>query len=276
MSTSAELLGVVDPTKGESSRSLLGRVALILDAFDWQHPVLSLGDLTHITGLPKSTVHRLCDQLVQVGWLERSYSGYRIGMRMFEVGGLVERRNRVRDCAAIHLHQLAVQTMSVVHLGVLDRGEVLCLSKVVADEFEIPTHEGGRLPAHCTGLGKALLAFAEDEEVEHAVARGLERLTENTIVDEERLYAELEAVRRRGFALDREEAGLGHACVAAPIRGSGRAIAAVSATLTVGHLDAGSRAVETAVRSAAASIWNDMFSGNVSRGPRSMRNGCDR
>src|SRR4051812_35315034 len=99
--------------KGESaSRSLLGRVATILDAFDWQHPVLSLGDLTKVTGLPKSTVHRLCDQLVHVGWLERTYAGYRVGMRMFEVGGLAERRNRVRDFSAIHLHQLAIKTQS--------------------------------------------------------------------------------------------------------------------------------------------------------------------
>src|ERR1700685_3536094 len=68
--------------------TVLGRSAAIMEAFDGAQQVLSLADLNKRTGLPKSTLHRLVDQLCQVGWLERDHGGYRVGLRMFEFGTL--------------------------------------------------------------------------------------------------------------------------------------------------------------------------------------------
>lgn len=245
--------------------SVLARAGTILDAFDGTSPVLSLSELAARTGLPKSTVHRFAEQLLELGWFERATGGYRVGMRLFEVGGLADRRNRLRDKAVSHLHALSAATQCAAHLGVLDAGQVVYLEKLPVRGLTLPTRDGGRMPAHCTALGKVMLAFAGPREVEAVIASGLEPRTPATIVDADGLRAELEAVRRRGVAYDREEACPGVACVAAPIRGSGRAIGAVSATGWRAEFDFA--AVEVAVRRSAAAIWAEMF-GRISPGAR--------
>src|SRR5438309_7137932 len=103
--------------------SVLRRAALILDAYDGADPVLPLSALIVRTALPKSTVHRLADQLVDLGWLERSGTGYRIGLRLFEVGGLADRRHRLVERAGPHLQQLSATTSWNVHLAVLQDEE---------------------------------------------------------------------------------------------------------------------------------------------------------
>ena len=246
-----------DGRRRPDPNSVLARAATILDAFDGSRPVLGLSELASRAGLPKSTVHRFAEQLLDLGWFERAPGGYRVGMRLFEVGGLADRRNRMRERAAPHLHQLAGVTGTAVHLGVLDHGEVVYLEKLPARGLELPTRDGGRMPAHCTALGKVMLAYAGAEEIERVIAAGLEPRTATTIVDPDRLRSELLAVRRAGVAFDREEACAGVACVAAPIRGAGRAVGAVSATGFARAFDL--RAAEPLVRRTAAAVWADLF-----------------
>src|SRR5690606_28190450 len=83
----------------DGGRSLVGRIAAIMDSFDQQDPVLSLVELSRRSGLPKSTAHRLAEQLRAMGWLERCHSGYRVGMRLFELGGLAAKQAQLRDPA---------------------------------------------------------------------------------------------------------------------------------------------------------------------------------
>ena len=83
--------------------NVLSRGAAIMEAFDGDQPVLSLGELAVRTRLPKSTLHRLADQLCQVGWLEREHRGYRVGLRMFEIGTLAAPGNRLQAAALPHL-----------------------------------------------------------------------------------------------------------------------------------------------------------------------------
>jgi DNA-binding IclR family transcriptional regulator len=93
---------------------------------------------------------------------------------------------------------------------------------------------GSRAPAHCTSVGKALLAFQSPEVVQQVIDAGLRRYTVNTIVDGEALKTELATIRARGYALDDEEIELGLRCVAAPIRDhSGQVIAAISVAAPV-------------------------------------------
>ena len=108
---------------------MLGRSAVIMDAFNGGPPVLSLSDLNRRTHLPKSTVHRLVDQLCQVGWLERDRGGYRVGMRMFELGTLAADANRMHEAAFPHLQVLAAKTGLAAQLAILDRAEVLYLEQ---------------------------------------------------------------------------------------------------------------------------------------------------
>lgn len=239
------------------NNSVLARAATILDAFDGSRPVLSLSELASRTGLPKSTVHRFAEQLLGLGWFERAPGGYRVGMRLFEVGGLAERHSRMRDRALPYMHQLSASTRCAVHLAVLDHTEIVYLEKVPVRGLNLPTREGGRMPAYCTSLGKAMLAFADEDEVDGVIDAGLARRTPFTIVAPDALRAELGSIKRSGVAADREEACRGISCVAAPIRGSGRAIGAVSVTGFAATFDF--RAAGTAVKRATASIWYELF-----------------
>jgi DNA-binding IclR family transcriptional regulator len=242
----------------EHRESVAGRITMLVSAFDASSPTLSLSQLTDRTGLPKSTVHRMADQLVEYRWLERTTSGYRLGIRFFEVGGLVSSRTNLRERALPFLQDLQSATHHPVHLGILDGREVVILEKLWGhDSASLPTRVGGRMPAHCTAAGKALLAFAADRVVEEFIEGGLERRTGRTIVVPELFRQELSAVRTAHWALETEENVAGLRCVAAPIRGSGRAIAAVSVSGPVHKVDV-SRVVPL-VRRCATDIWNHLF-----------------
>ena len=256
------IFGVQDEGSGcedasDAGRTVLGRIATILDAFDMGDQVLSLPDLSQRANLPKSTVHRLAEQLRAIGWLERDHSnGYRVGMRLFELGALAPQRNQLRDTAFPYLHGLATKTGLAVQLGVLDRGEVVYLERIVVGEFSLPTRLGGRMPAYCTGLGKAMLAY-DDAAADQVMSATLPRRTAFTITEASALRADLEQVRSLGVARDVNEAYDGLVCVAAPIRNAGRAIAAVSVTGPARSMDW--EATADAVKCTAASIWNARF-----------------
>jgi DNA-binding IclR family transcriptional regulator len=242
----------------EHRESVAERISSIIDAFDVASPTLSLSQLTERTGLPKSTVHRMADQLVELRWLERSTTGYRLGIRFFEVGGLVATRNQLRERALPFLQDLQRATRLSVHLGILEGSDVVILDKLWGHEAPaLPTRVGGRMPAHCTAAGKALLAFAADHVVDEIIRKGLPRRTGRTIVVPELFRQELATVRTAHWALETEENVAGLRCVAAPIRGSGRAIAAVSVSGPVHKVDV-NRTVPV-VRRCAADIWGQLF-----------------
>jgi DNA-binding IclR family transcriptional regulator len=183
---------------------------------------------------------------------------------MFEVGGLVERRNRLRDSALPHMHRLAESFHCVVHLGILDSNDVLCIEKVPVQGLEAPTRAGGRMPVHCTAMGKAMLAFSSSD-IEQAIESGLPSFTGSTICDPELFRAELAAVAKTGVAFDREEHVSGYTCVGAPLRNSGRAIGAISLTL---RTDAFNRAaMSELVKRTAGEIWKDLFKAPGTREP---------
>lgn len=240
----------------DDGRSLVGRIGAIMDAFDQDEPVLSLVELGRRAGLPKSTAHRLAEQLRSLGWLERDQRGYRVGIRLFELGGLAVASSQLRDTAVPHLHDLANRTGLAVQLGVLDIDEVVYLDRVITSDYQLPTRQGGRMPAYCTGLGKAMLAF-DDSAAEHVLATELPARTSTTLSTPDRLRNDLEHVRSCGVAIDRQEAYEGLGCVAAPIRNSGRAIGAVSVTGPINRID--TKVLTTLVQQTAASIWNSRF-----------------
>jgi DNA-binding IclR family transcriptional regulator len=243
---------------GEHRESVAGRISAIIDAFDAASPTLSLSQLTERTGLPKSTVHRMADQLVELRWLERTSTGYRLGMRFFEVGGLVASRGHLRERALPYLQDLQAASRHAVHLGILEGNDVVILEKLYGHGApNLPTRVGGRMPAHCTAAGKALLAFAPEKVVDEVIAAGLVRRTGRTIVVPELFRQELATIRTAHWALETEENVPGTRCVAAPIRGSGRAIAAVSVSGPVHKVDV-SRVVPL-VRRCAADIWTQLF-----------------
>ncbi len=252
----AGLLELPSDREEGSRRSVLGRVDCVIGAFDRADHALTLHELTERTGLPKSTVHRMVDQLVAIGWIEREVSGYRIGMRLFEIGGLASRRSRLSDLANPHLHALSVATGLAVQMAILDGPDVVYLERIPMRGLRLPTRQGGRQPAYCTALGKAMLAF-DDAAAADVLAQELPARTSRTLTTSRALELELERIAETGLAFDHQESYEGLACVAAPLRGSGRAIAAVSVSGPVTRIDL--HAVAPLVRNAAAAIWSERF-----------------
>ena len=233
--------------------TVLGRSASIMQAFNGAQQVLSLADLNKRTRLPKSTLHRLVDQLCQVGWLERDHGGYRVGLRMFELGTLAVEGNRLHEAAFPHLQALASRTGMAAQLAILDHAEVVYLERIVVGPIRLPTRRGGRKPAYCTALGKAMAAYDADA-INAVISAPMPRKTTKTITEPVALWTELKRVREAGVAFDRGEAYAELECVAAPIRGTGHPIGAVSVTGPAGRMRWA--VVTEAVRGTAAAIWN--------------------
>jgi DNA-binding IclR family transcriptional regulator len=215
-----------------STKSVLSKVFLMLESFRGQE-TLTLTELATRSGVPKTTVHRLAAALVEWGALERVYGEYRLGLRLFELGGSVPRWRIIREAALPFMQDLLKTTHETIHLAILDGRHVLYLEKIHGHRApSIVSRYGGRLPAHCTALGKALLAFSGDEARAEVFRQPLERRTPHTITVPAVLRAELEETGRRGYAIDREEGNLGVQCVAAPILNPrGKAVAALSTSV---------------------------------------------
>ncbi|MEV6162196.1 IclR family transcriptional regulator [Streptomyces sp. NPDC052052] len=209
---------------------MVERVTLIMDVFEGQTVRLSLEEVARYTQLPRSTAHRILDQLVRLCWLEHTGLGYGLGRRALRFGGGDGAHGRIRESAAARLHQLQIKTGMVVHLAVLDGPDVYYLDKV-GGRFAaaVPSRVGGRAPAHSTALGKAMLAWLEPEDVEVRAGHSIRRQTQRTISDMSTLHQELNRIRRRhGLAFERGECFPDIACVATAVRGPEGPVAAIS------------------------------------------------
>lgn len=240
--------------------SMVERMTLIMGAFDGASPWLTLQQIADRSGLPRSTVHRILESLCKLRWLKHTGGGYRLGMRSLELGGLAVAHNELREATAPLLHDLHLRTSTTVHLAVLDRLDIVYLDRVAGRHGAgVQTRVGGRTPAHATAAGKAILAWTDPRQVEsmYRVNRLTVR-TPRTLTTLEALQQELVAVRARGgLAYDREESAAGLACVAAPLRGSGRAVAAISLTGEAQRMDLARLApyVQETARQASAALF---------------------
>lgn len=211
----------------ETPTAVIDRISLVLDAFDGPGR-LTLAQIVRRTGLPRSSAHRMLERLVQLRWLRRSGRDYELGMRLVELGSLAVHQDRLVRAAGPLLGELHRATGLVVHLAVLDGPDVVYLDKVGDSPLTpMPTRVGSRQPAHCTAVGKAILAYRDgDAPVDLRV-----RKTKYSIATGSQLAVELSRVHAHGVAFEREESLLGFGCVAAPIGTPGEdqeVIAAVS------------------------------------------------
>ncbi|GAB2651597.1 IclR family transcriptional regulator [Prescottella soli] len=214
-------------TTGRSS--ILERATAIISAFDGRTSQLPIGTIADRSGLPRSTAHRLVDQLIQLGWLVRTAHGYCLGPRAARTSSEKDHMH-LRAAAAPLLQALHDETGAVAHLGVLHGDHVQILDKVSGRHAPaVPTSVGDRLPAHATAMGKAVLATVTPEDADAIVPRTLGHRTARTITSRTTLHAELANVRaRHGVAYDNEEFSLSVNCIGAPVRSPGAAPSAIS------------------------------------------------
>lgn len=238
--------------------ALLERAMDILGCFGPMHQALNLTELSELTKLPVSTVHRIIGTLVEGGFLIKgSDRKYRVGTRLWTIAQHAPLSDRLRESALPTLARLYEETGENVTLAVLDRGQALYVDRIVG-ERSVPTisRSGAHLPLHTTGVGKVLLAFQAEEVIEKYVARPLAKPTLNSVTDPDALRRELAEVRARGYSVTRQEMTAGSGSIAVPIRSQGRVVAAVGVIVHVARLNE-SRLVAS-LKSAAESIARDL------------------
>lgn len=193
-----------------------------------------LTDLSEEIGLSNSTTFRLLATLASHNYVERNEQtgAYRLGLACLELARAYHAGNTIRQAALPVLEKLRDDSRETIHLAVLDKMEVVYLEKLHGLHAVglMTSRIGGRLPAHCTGLGKALLAYVDPQKVrEYFGQHGLTGYTDTTIQNLDELMTHLEQIRRRGYAFDRGEREADVCCVAVPLFDvNNRAVAALS------------------------------------------------
>jgi DNA-binding IclR family transcriptional regulator len=250
-------------------KSVIGKVAMILDALSESDGVLGLSELARSSGLPKSTVHRICGELVTWGVVERSGDAFRLGSRLFELGSRVPGRRLLRDTALPIMEDLSTATQQTVHLAVLEGLEVMYVERLPGrSAAEVPSSVAGRLPLHCTATGRCLLANGPQRLLDRVLAGPLGALTENSITDAEVLRKTLSTVAREGFAIEQGEVSDGLMSIGAPVFELGDRLA--GALAVTGPVDAfspdpgsASASASDSGAEAAPNIASDIVTGTV-------------
>jgi DNA-binding IclR family transcriptional regulator len=210
------------------SSSILIKAFDLLRSFSPERRMMSLTEIARASGLPKSTVHRLLERLVDLDAVERHPEGYCVSLRLSHLGALTP-AGHGRDTALPHLAWLHRATRCTVRYAVLRTLEVVYLERLALNALEHESAVGARLPATCTAIGKAMLAWADRDALEVELRRSpLPALTASSHTAVGPLLAELHEIRRDGLAHEHDEAQAGWSCIGAPIVVKGQAVAAIS------------------------------------------------
>lgn len=239
-----DLSTVTKRTKPKNLVQSIERVSVILDVLGEFPQGISFGDLSAKVDLSKGTTHRLLSTLAFLGYVRQDAETkkYNLGFKLVELGNRLLSQIDFRTEARFFLVDLAESTKETVHLVILDQNEVLYIDKVESNSnptgLRMASMLGSRIPAHCSAVGKVLLAALPEKQLDRLVSsKGLPKQTENTITDLRKLKEHLELVRKNGYALDKEENEIGIRCISAPIYDQrGEVIAAISISAPVSRM----------------------------------------
>jgi len=216
------------------------RALQILECFDDQHPERGVSEVAQAVELHKATTHRIMTTLLNFGYLERAMDGqkYRLGIRLTELGLKVVRRMDLRREALHYMKQLVEEWDETCDLSIFDANNVFYVEVLRGRRaLTIAAAVGQRLPAHCTASGKVFLAHLAPAELESALSQPLVGYTARTITSPSVLRAQLEEVRKNGFATDYEEFEVGVCAISAPIfNRQGKVIAALGGPSPVSRM----------------------------------------
>ena len=210
-----------------ASASSAERIVGVLEACAASAESVPLADLVRATGLPKTSVHRLCRKLCGLGMLDHGPGGYQLGARLYALAGSPA-IHTLRARAIPVLHELAMTSGFNANLAVLSGSQALLVEEVYDRAW--PTRMVGQsLPLHCSAAGKALLLGRSARQIEQLVGPGpLVPQTRHSIVHTELLIAQLAAAESDGVVYSNEEWRLGISAVAAPVADAQRSGVAIS------------------------------------------------
>lgn len=185
-------------------------------------------------GLHKSTVHRIISTLSDRGYVSRTEKGaYRLGLKIIEDVSCYINSLELQTEARPYVAQITSELGLTSHLGVLDGDQVVYIEKMdVFSNVRMYSQIGVRVHAYSCSLGKCLLSSYSAQEVRKIMVNcSFMKFTKNTVGSVDELIEDLDKVRQRGWAIDDEEAEIGHRCIGAPIYDyRGDIIAAISAS----------------------------------------------
>lgn len=208
----------------------------VLALYDREHTEWGVREIAEKLDVAKSSMHDLMASLAQFGFLKKTDEGrYRLGWRLVTLSEILLATTELRKEARPVMDDLAAHYQETIHLAVLDDTQAVYVDKLEgrqAVRVEL-TSLGARLYAHCSALGKVLLAYSPREEVKRIIrTAGLPRFTPNTITDAAELQQNLSKICKQGYAYDLEEILPDLCCVAAPIYNhTGQVIAAISMSI---------------------------------------------
>lgn len=194
----------------------------LLKVFSPDRPELSLTEISRCLDLNPSTAFRLIATLQAHAFVEQDPENrkYRLGVACLELGSVFLSQSDIRQQALPILVALRDDCKETVHLARLVGSEIVYLEKLdgLLAIGIMGSRIGRRSPAHCTGLGKAMLAYRPESEIRQRYAEsGLRRFTPNTITDLDEFLDELVHIREHGYAIDNEEHELDVKCIAVPL-----------------------------------------------------------
>lgn len=197
------------------------RALSILELLSDYNNGLGITEIGERANLHKSTVHRLLGTLVNKGYVmqDKSSNKYKLTMKLFELGYKRMRDIDILSVSQGYTNELMKSVNEVVHLVIRDGTSIVYIDKVEADNtIRMASNIGRRSPLYSTAVGKAMMAFMDEEEIEDIWNNtDIVRFTEKTIIDLEELKTELEKIRELGYAEDDEENESGVRCIGAPV-----------------------------------------------------------
>ena len=200
----------------------LKKATEVLEALAKEENGVGITQLSKQLKLPKSTIHEILSVFKSVRFVEQNSEDkkYHLGLRIFELGTIVQSQLQLRKIAHPYLYNLSRKTNETTYLVVLENDRIVYIGCVESTaRLRSRPVFGERVPLHCTSLGKAIMAFLPEQKINEIIHEdGLERFTDNTITDPQILKRELKEIRKRGYAIDNMEHAEGIRCVGAPIR----------------------------------------------------------
>ncbi|HIC89965.1 MAG TPA: IclR family transcriptional regulator [Anaerolineae bacterium] len=224
---------------------------------------LSIREASRSLGYSPATVQKLINALKAQGYVvqDKLTGRYHLGVEAVQLGLAALSRLEIRRIAHPHLEALSRETGETAFLGIARDDHAIYIDKVVSTQpVRMDAPLGVNRPYNCTAVGKALLAAMPDEKLEQLAADGaFERRTERSICEVDALRAEIERVRKQGWAQDDEEYIPGVGCIAVPVRDhEGRVIAAVTVSGPASRIKEKLGRIVAQVKARAASISGEM------------------
>lgn len=181
---------------------------------------MKLTEISDELDINKSTLHGLISTLKFHGFVDQDEDNqkYRLGLYLIQLGEIASKSLDIIEITSPIIDEVCDKLQETVHIGRLDDLEVVYVNKKESTQsMRIYTNIGSRNPAYCTGVGKAMLAYLDEETLKEIIPEELPKCSEYTITDKNELLNDLKTIKENGYAFDNEEFSIGLRCVAAPI-----------------------------------------------------------